>query len=286
MSKADLYFFNQFSCELKEAQRSSSMPLYHYHDAYEIFFIVEGARYMAFNGVHQAVKRGDIFIAQPFVPHRSMLHESGYYKRYTLNFSDADMQEFFTEEEIAAVTNHLTTGVYHLSPEQTENVQGYLERITAYHNRLSDLGRKMTVMEIFLALDYINTLVQTQRQLPETSCDENAGMPPAVSLAMNYAKENYTQDINLDMVAEHVHLSKSQFCRVFQTTTGTSFMQYLNSYRLTQAHRLISHSDKPLHTIAAETGFYSTEHMTRTFQKTYKMSPSQWRRTYKGSGTP
>lgn len=283
MSKADLFFFNKFACELFEARNSSSMAQYHYHDAYEIFFLIDGMRDISFNGVRQPLQRGDIFIAQPFVPHRTLRHEPGYYKRYTLNFSHADMQEFFTEEEIAAVTNHLTTGVYHLTPEQTDNIQGYLERITAYHNRLSNLGRKMTVMEIFLTLDYINTLIHAQRQLPDASCDENAGTPPVVSIAMNYAKEHYTEDINLDMVSDYVHLSKSQFCRVFQTTTGTSFMQYLNSYRLTQAHWMISHTNKPLHTIAEAAGFYSTEHMTRTFQKTYKMSPSQWRRTYKTS---
>lgn len=281
MSKADLFFFNKFDCELKESYTASSMPIFHYHDAYEIFFIVEGARYMAFNGVRQELHRGDIFIAQPFVPHRSMLHEEGYYKRYTLNFSNADLQDFFTEEEIAAVTNHLTTGVYHLTPWQTEAMQGYLERITAYHNRLSDLGRKMTVMEIFQALDYINSLLRDQNNNSETIAETTGGMPATVSLAMNYVKAHYREDIHLDMVADYVHLSKSQFCRIFQNTTGTSFMQYLNSYRLTQAHMLISHSDKPLHAIAAETGFYSTEHMTRTFQKIYKMSPSQWRRTYK-----
>lgn len=281
MSKADLFFFNKFDCELKESYTASSMPIYHYHDAYEIFFLVDGARYMAFNGVRQAIHRGDIFIAQPFVPHRSMIHEEGYYKRYTLNFSNADLQDFFTEEEISTVTNHLTTGVYHLTHKQTTEVQGFLERITSYHSRLSDLGRKMTVMEIFQTLDYINSLLLAQNNSPEVITENISGMPATVSLAMNYAKEHYREDINLDMIADYVHLSKSQFCRVFQNTTGTSFMQYLNSYRLTQAHMLISHSDKPLHKIAVETGFYSTEHMTRTFQKTYKMSPSQWRRTYK-----
>lgn len=281
MSKADLYFFNKFDCELKESYTASSMPIFHYHDAYEIFFMVDGARYMAFNGVRQAIHRGDIFIAQPFVPHRSMLHEEGYYKRYTLNFSNADLSDFFTDEEIAAVTNHLTTGVYHLTADQTAEIERFLERITTYHRRLSDLGRKMTVMEIFQALDYINSLLRNQNISSGVTTENISGMPTTVSLAMNYAKEHYREDINLDMVADYVHLSKSQFCRVFQNTTGTSFMQYLNSYRLTQAHMLISHSDKPLHTIAAETGFYSTEHMTRTFQKIYKISPSQWRRTYK-----
>ena len=280
MSKADLFFFNKFDCELKESYTASSMPIFHYHDAYEIFFLVDGARYMAFNGVRQAIHRGDIFIAQPFVPHRSMLHEEGYYKRYTLNFSNADLQDFFTEEEIAAVTNHLTTGVYHLTTAQTEEIQRFLERITAYHKRLTDLGRKMAVMEIFQTLDYINSILQNQSS-PQMVTENPGNMPAVVSLAMHYAKEHYREDINLDRIAEHVHLSKSQFCRVFQNTTGTSFMQYLNSYRLTQAHLLISHSDKPLHRIASETGFYSTEHMTRTFQKTYKISPSQWRRTYK-----
>lgn len=281
MSKADLYFFNKFACELYESKNPGSMPQYHYHDAYEIFFLVDGMRDISFNGVLQPLQRGDIFIAQPFVPHRTSRHDPGTYKRYTLNFSQRDMQDFFTDAEISEVTKHLTTGVYHLTPEQTDTVQGYLERISSYHNRLSDLGRKMTVMEIFLALDYINTLVHAQKQLPEISIQKNADMPAVVSLSMNYAKEHYTEDINLDLIADYVHLSKSQFCRTFQLTTGTSFMQYLNSYRLTQAHMLISHTEKPLHIIASETGFYSTEHMTRTFQKTYKMSPSQWRKTYK-----
>lgn len=279
-NKADLFFFNKFDCELKETYTASSMPIFHYHDAYEIFFLVEGARYMAFNGVRQAIRRGDIFIAQPFVPHRSMLHEEGYYKRYTLNFSHNDLKDFFTEFEIATVTSHLTTGVYHLTEQQTHEVQSFLERITRYHSRMSDLGHKMTVVEIFQALDYINALLQEQNKCPELPAEHTGGMPPTVSLAMSYAKEHYQEDINLDQIADYVHLSKSQFCRVFQNTTGTSFMQYLNSYRLTQAHMLISHSHKPLHRIATETGFTSTEHMTRTFQKTYKMSPSRWRRTY------
>ena len=50
-NKADLFFFNKFDCELKESYTASSMPIFHYHDAYEIFFIVDGARYMAFNGI-------------------------------------------------------------------------------------------------------------------------------------------------------------------------------------------------------------------------------------------
>ncbi len=286
MQKPDLYFFNKFACEYKEMRNSLSMPLYHYHDAYEIFFLVDGARCMAFNGVHQPLKRGDIFVAQPFVPHRSLRHESGDYKCYTLNFSQTDLQEFFTEEEINAVTNHLATGVYHLTSEQTDHIEQSLKQITAYHTRLSDLGRKMTIMEIFLSLDYINSLIHEDRQQNAGKIPDTTGIPAPVSVAMNYVKEHYTEDISLDLIADYVHLSKSQFCRVFQTTTNTSFMQYLNSYRLTQAHNMISHTSKPLHAIAETTGFYSTEHMTRTFQKTYKMSPSQWRRTYKTPASP
>lgn len=281
MKKPDLFFFNQFNCELFEAHNSRSMSQYHYHDAYEIFFLADGNRDMEFNGMRMPLQRGDLFIAQPFVPHRSERHEPGYYKRYILNFSVQDLNEFFSKTEITAVTEHLTTGVYHLAPEQAERVQGCLERICDHHARYTDLGHKMTIMEIFLALDYINSLVYAQQRLSVLTPQKTAGLHPAVTLSVNYIKEHYTEEISLDFIAELVHLSKSQFCRVFQETTGTSFMQYLNSYRLTQAHMLISHSKKPLHVIAAETGFYSTEHMTRTFQKTHKMSPSQWRREYR-----
>lgn len=280
MTKPDLNFINKFNCELFESHSSKNMSQHHYHDAYEILLLVDGKRYMAFNGVRQLLERGTLFIAQPFVPHGSESHETIYYKRYTLNFSNEDLKQFFSQEEIDAVICHLSTGVYHITEEQTEAIQRYMERITEYRSRYTDLGRKMVIMELFLALDYINSLAGSMQLSTGETSSENTGMHPAVSQAMNYVKNHFDTDIDLDFMAEHVHLSKSQFCRVFQTTTGTSFMQYLNSYRLSKAHMLISHTRKSLHAIAAETGFYSTEHMTRTFQKTYHMSPSQWRRTY------
>lgn len=279
MSKPDLLFFNKFNCELFEAKKSKSMTQHHYHDAYEIFFPVDGKRYMAFNGVRQLLQRGMVFVSQPFVPHGSERHESSYYKRYILNFSRNDLRPFFSDEEIDTVTSHLTTGVYQLTQQQTDHLERYLMQITEYHNRYTDLGRKMTFMQLFLALEYLNSLLSEKQQTP-AGISETLGIHPAVELSMNYVKSHYWEDIDLDFMAEYVHLSKSQFCRVFQTTTGTSFIQYLNSYRLSKAHMLISHTKKPLHVIAEEAGFYSTEHMTRTFEKTYNMPPSRWRRTY------
>lgn len=280
MSRPDLLFFNRFNCVLYEAKNSKSMTQHHYHDAYEIFFPVAGKRYMAFNGVRQLLQRGTIFLAQPFVPHGSERHESGYYKRYILNFSRNDLRPFFSEEETDAVTSHLSTGVYHLTPEQTDKLETCLMQVTEYHNRYTDLGRKMTILQLFLTLDYLNSLIGDRSQSSSGSSPEAIDMHPAVNASMEYVKEHYPENIDLDFMAEYVHLSKSQFCRVFRTATGASFMQFLNSYRLSKAHILISHTKKPLHAIAEETGFYSTEHMTRTFEKTYHMSPSKWRRTY------
>lgn len=279
MPRPGLFFFNKFYCELLESHNSGSMTQHHYHDAYEIFFPVDGKRYMAFNGVRQLLQRGTVFLAQPFAPHGSERHESGYYKRYVLNFSLNDLRPFFTAEEIDAVTSRLSTGVYHLTPEQTDALEALLARIVSYYGRRTDLGHKMTILQLFLTLDYLNRLLGDNR-LSSASAAQAAGLHPAVSLSMEYVKEHYAEDIHLDFMASFVHLSKSQFCRIFQAATGSSFMQYLNSYRLSKAHLLISHTKKPLHVIAEETGFYSTEHMTRTFEKTYDMPPSKWRRTY------
>ena len=285
MEKPELLFFSKFSCELFETDNFRSMTRHHYHDAYEIFFPVAGKRYMAFNGVRQLLQRGTVFIAQPFVPHGSECHESGYYKRYALNFSRNDLCALFSGEEIDAVTSRLSTGVYQLSEKQTDKLEACLERIADYHARFGDLARKLTLMQLFLTLEYLNSLLEEQQLSPASDTPPLLGTHPAVALAMDYVKLHYAEAVDLDFMASHVHLSKSQFCRVFRLTTGTTFLQFLNSYRLSRAHAMISHTKKPLHVIAEATGFYSTEHMTRTFEKTYHMSPSDWRRSYTSRST-
>lgn len=270
----------KFTCNLAERHNSESMLIPHYHDVYEIYFQLEGKRYMCFNGIKCLMQRGDLFIAPPFVTHGTQGHKDGYYKRYVVNFSLDDLKPIFTDDEINDATNNFTVGIMHLTEEQIYVVYDYLQKIDDYHIRYSSVARKMEFATLYMLLDYLNILAKEQALgagIPNYS-QNKISLPIAKSV--DYIKNNYNSEITLDFISHYAGLSKSQFCNAFKSSTGITFITYLNNYRVAKAHLLISRTKKPLHKIAADTGFYSTEHMTRSFRKLFGMSPSKWRKTY------
>ncbi len=66
--------------------------------------------------------------------------------------------------------------------------------------------------------------------------------------------------------------------KYFKNTMGTSFIDYLNEYRLTMASRLLISSDSSILDIAAEVGFDNLSYFNRVFKQKYSMTPRQFRK--------
>ena len=104
---------------------------------------------------------------------------------------------------------------------------------------------------------------------------------PQVIKAIKYMNKHYNEDINLDSIAEFVHTSKYYFCRLFNSTTGATVIQYLNNIRLTKVHSLLIDTNYTIEGIAQQTGFSSAINLTRTFKKVYGVSPRTFRNSQK-----
>ena len=68
--------------------------------------------------------------------------------------------------------------------------------------------------------------------------------------------------------------------KYFKNTMGTSFIDYLNEYRLTMASRLLLSSESSILDIAAEVGFDNLSYFNRIFKKRFEMTPSAYRKKY------
>lgn len=279
MKKPVFELIRKFSCNYFEGDGSEGMSRPHYHDAYEIIFLAEGKRYINFNGMRLPMEAGDIFFAPPFVQHMTQGSDLERCRRYVANFSMEDFLPYFDEKEFTGVIKNLSVGIIHLDEKQSRNLVGLFEMLRYYDGSYGELEMKLELSQFFIILNFVSGVAAGQQPAGNSAGGGRADNR-AVSEAVEYVKRNYMEDITLDMAAEYVHLSKSQFCRVFKLCTGTTFNRYLNCYRNTKAHILISGTDMSLHEIAARTGFSSTEHMTRTFESLFDMSPSDWRRKY------
>lgn len=99
-----------------------------------------------------------------------------------------------------------------------------------------------------------------------------------MKLIMKYIENNYMNKISIADVAEEVHLSQSHFMKYFKNTMGTSFIDYLNEYRLTMASRLLLSSDATVLSISEEVGFDNLSYFNRSFKRRFGQTPSAYRK--------
>lgn len=92
-----------------------------------------------------------------------------------------------------------------------------------------------------------------------------------------WTEQNYSRKIRLDEVANVIGYSKYYFCSAFRTLTGMTYINYLNSVRLSHAcyHLLAGKS-------VAETcyscGFEDVSYFVQLFKRTYRLTPQQYKK--------
>jgi AraC-like DNA-binding protein len=96
--------------------------------------------------------------------------------------------------------------------------------------------------------------------------------------AFNFIKENYKKEVSLEKVAKEVHMTVPSFCRYFKSQTNKTFIQFLIEYRINNALKLLTQSDKDIKNISYECGFNNYSHFNRSFKKINLISPSDYRK--------
>lgn len=91
--------------------------------------------------------------------------------------------------------------------------------------------------------------------------------------------ERYQEKISLDEVADLCGLTKPAFCRYFKKTTGSTFVSFLNQYRISQAKRLLL-MGKNVGEACFECGFESLSYFNRSFKKITGENPSVFKKGY------
>lgn len=253
-----------------------NMVCQHYHAAYEIFLMLDGERYVFFNDSAHRLSKGDLFIIDPYVLHHTENRDSEYFERCVLNITQDFMSPMFTSKEMEPVLKNIHTGVIHLKDEEFKAVHRQLILTEHYAARPIPFCTKILYSQLYILLYELNKLCEhSSHNRPDT-----LGMAYSKDFAkaIYYINKNYGQNISLDFIADYAHMCKSHFCYVFAKETGTTFLQYLNSLRAAEAHRLLLETDLPVHQISDKLGFSSTAHMTRIFKSIHGLSPSAFRK--------
>lgn len=265
------------------SNKPHNMQVLQYHDGYEIYLITGGFRYCFCNGHVHKVFEKDLVILKPFEMHYSQSLDSDFYSRYVLNVTEDQMRAILSDDEVRQLFNLLPAGVFHLSDELYEKVIPMFESLWDLCKQSGFLNTKQRVSLTLLLVMTLREELSKEENLISSSTWEIQNKN--ILQATIYIQEHYMEDLTLDSVASHVHLSRYYFCRQFASETGSSFLDYLTTVRLSKAHQLINEGVLSIEEIAIKTGFEHKAKLVRSFKKAYGCTPKQFSNPEKNNKT-
>ncbi|MCR5100661.1 MAG: helix-turn-helix domain-containing protein [Butyrivibrio sp.] len=93
-----------------------------------------------------------------------------------------------------------------------------------------------------------------------------------------YIYEHYQEKITLDDIANAAGVSRSKCASLFHKYTQKTPINFLNSYRLEMASKLLTSTDEPISYIAGASGIGEQSYFNRMFMKEYGCTPLEYRK--------
>jgi AraC-like DNA-binding protein/ligand-binding sensor protein len=141
-----------------------------------------------------------------------------------------------------------------------------------YHSRTlapQQYTAMVKLLEIFAT--HISTLAN------EIVVQEDEAESPMIRRARAYILANQADPIDLEKVAQAMHVSTFYFCKMFKKATGLTFTDYLSRVRVEKAKTLLLNPHLRISEIAYDVGFQSLTHFNRMFRKIVGESPTVYR---------
>ena len=95
--------------------------------------------------------------------------------------------------------------------------------------------------------------------------------------AINYVCSHYTEDINVETVADSLNINRSYLSKIFKENTGKSLGDFIRIERIKAAANMLRFSDYSAAQIAEYLHFSSQSHFIQCFKKEMGCTPSAYR---------
>lgn len=251
----------------------------HTHDYYEFYLFLEGDLDLEISGHASPLHPGDMVLVPPGVSHHALMHSSDRpYRRFVLWVSQEYAARLLKEspDYVFLMQRAATSGrcYYHFHEAESSSIQSRLIRLLEeFHS--NRYGRNAAV---YLALNdlllYMNRIIY-EREHPVVS-----GSGDLMQEITLFIDEHLTEDLSLDVLADHVCLSKYYIAHYFKDNLGISIHQYITKKRLQSCSEAIAAGSDITRTFD-EYGFRDYSSFYRMFRKEYGMSPREYQEAHR-----
>ncbi len=260
--------FNGFYYERFRRDGSVTFISGHYHNLYEVYFLIRGNCRYFIEGKFFDMQEGDIALIPKEITHK-VIYSGEPTDRHLINFSDRYIDDIFRTN----LTPLFKGGFYRPKKEHIPVINNLFDRIATewkHQDDFSELTFKNFTTELFLLM-----LRNPSESTPATEID----IP--IEKTTQYIIANFKDDLTLNQMAKMAALSPSYYSRRFKSLTGFGFKEYLTIIRVKEAQDRLIHSDKSIVKIAYECGFNDSNYFSTVFKEVNGISPLKYRKQHR-----
>ena len=252
----------------------------HWHDEVEIIVIKKGNGIVYVNLTKYTVKSGDVIFVFPEQLHsieqlddNTMEYENILFKKGLLKSTGHDLcaNNFIMP---------LFSGIISFKPIVDESCSFHAQLLSQIENIDSLCSTKPYGYQLAIKGYLFQILfLMISNTDSDFNIDFNQKSLDKIKMILTYISEHYHEMITIDDVANYCLYSKSYFMKFFKEALGTSFISYLNDYRLEIAAKELLASQDNILDIAIRTGFDNLSYFNRSFKRKYGITPGKYRKS-------
>jgi AraC-like DNA-binding protein len=247
----------------------------HWHEFFEMAFVVSGKGTHILNGEPFPLERGMAFVLTTADFHEIIPDEGETIYLYDFIFEDSFIRPALTE----MLFEHASHCAHTFEGAMVDAIEAEFARIWD-ETQLWQRGSDMIVQGCFERI-----LIELFRQIGQKRLAADSvfvsAVHPSIRKSVIYIQHHFREPITLHKVSEHVGLSANYFSECFRKQTGTSFQVHLQEKRLQFARALLCSTPLPITEICYASGFNTIPNFERSFKRKFDLAPREYRKNNK-----
>ena len=116
------------------------------------------------------------------------------------------------------------------------------------------------------------------RKFTEFIREKRSGERSEILKIKEYLQLHYSENIDLNLIAELVNITPSHLSNLFKKETGVNFSTYLTDVRMQAARKLLQSPEFLIYEVAEKTGYSNAGYFGKAFKKYWGISPEEFKK--------
>ena len=234
------------------------MHSHHYHNLYEIYYLISGKCNFFVDDKTYEVVEGDLIL----IP-AGVIHKTNYSREEHARIVIECSPKFIPESVKSSMKN-----MVHLyrNESASKDIYGILKKIEDEHH----INDEYTPESLHALMELLFFCIMRNQNNVGITESKNR----MVESVASYIKDNYNTDISLSAMAHEHFVSPEHLSRTFKRETGFGFNEFITLVRLQHAESMLKdRGNKSISEIAYCCGFNDSNYFSNKFKKMYGVSP-------------